>query len=174
RSPAIRRTRASRRSTTRTAAQSSSACWAARSSSRRCADPVPKVAATHRIDAPRELVWAIVADPERFGEWWPGVASVEPGRRGLVPGARWRIEGESRGRYLRRPLPAGELLVLEVRIAERVAFQLTGDRIDVELVLRDDEGSTTVELVVEAPPLIGMRRAFPGNVLRALDAAAQR
>ena len=133
---------------------------------------MPKVAATRRIDAPRELVWAVVADPERFGDWWPGVASVEPGRRGLVPGARWRIEGESRGRYLRRPLPAGELLVLAVRIAERVAFQLTGDRIDVELVLRDDDGGTAAELVLDSPPLIGMRRAFPGSVLRALDAAS--
>jgi uncharacterized protein YndB with AHSA1/START domain len=135
---------------------------------------VPSVAATRTIAAPRELVWAVVADPGRFGEWWPGVASVEPGRRGLVPGARWRIEGEHRGRLLRRPLPAGDLLVLEVRALERVAFQLTGDRIDVELVLRDDDGDTIVDLEIESPPLIGMGRAFPGSVLRALDAAAQR
>ena len=134
---------------------------------------MPKHAARRTIAAPRERVWAVVADPERLGEWWPGVTSVEPGRRGLVPGARWRIEGESRGRYLRRPMPAGELLVLETRAPERVAFQLTGDRIDVELLLREPEpGSTAAELVVESPPLIGMRRAFPGNVLRALDAAA--
>jgi uncharacterized protein YndB with AHSA1/START domain len=135
---------------------------------------VPKIAATRRIDAPRERVWAVVADPARFSDWWPGVASVDPGRRGLVPGARWRIEGERRGRYLRRPLPVGELLVLEVRATERVAFQLTGDRVDVELALRDDETGTTAELVVEAPPLIGMRRAFPGSVLRALAVTAQR
>jgi hypothetical protein len=119
-------------------------------------------------------VWEIVADPGRFRAWWPGVASLDPGRRGLVPGARWRVEGEARGRYFRRPLPGGELFVLEVEPLARVAFQLTGDRIDVELSLREvEDAATRADLVVEAPPLIGMRRAFAVNVLRALAAAAE-
>jgi hypothetical protein len=67
---------------------------------------------------------------------------------------------------LRRPQSAGMLLVLEVAPMERIAFQLTGDRIDVELSLRAvDERRTTASLVVDGPFLIGLRRRYPVHAL---------
>jgi hypothetical protein len=59
--------------------------------------------------------------------------------------------------------------VLEVAPMERIAFQLTGDRIDVELTLRAlDERRTDVTLLVETPWLSGMRRRFPKQALARL------
>ncbi len=130
-----------------------------------------RIAATRLIEASPAAVWAVVSDPVRLPEWWPGVESVDPGRRGLVPGARWRLEGENRGRYFRRPTVTGMLFVLGVETNRRATFQLTGDRIDVELLLRDVEGGTEAELTIEAPPLIGMRRSFAQTVLRGLERA---
>lgn len=117
-------------------------------------------------------MWALVADPGRFRDWWPDVVDVDPGRRGLVPGARWRIVGPNRPRYLRRPEPTGMLLVLEVEPLRRVAFQLTGDRIDAELELEPGgDDRTRATLVVDVPWLIGVSRRFPHRVLERLAAA---
>ena len=41
--------------------------------------------------APRADVWAFVAEPYHLSDWWPGVSGVEPDRRGLAPGARWKL-----------------------------------------------------------------------------------
>jgi uncharacterized protein YndB with AHSA1/START domain len=119
-------------------------------------------------------VWDVVADPARFAAWWPDVERVEPGRRGLVPGARWQVAGPNRPRYLRRPEPTGWLLVLEVEPPRRVAFQLTGDRIGTELELEPDgEERTKATLVVDAPWLVGAGRRFPHRVLEGLEHAVR-
>ena len=117
-------------------------------------------------------MWALVADPGRFADWWPGVVEVDPGRRGLVPGARWHVRGSNRPSLLRRPEPTGALLVLEVEPPRRVAFQLTGDRIDVRLELAPAAGGRTeATLVVEPPWLVGAGRRFPQRVLERLARA---
>jgi uncharacterized protein YndB with AHSA1/START domain len=127
---------------------------------------VPRYAAERVILAPRDEVWAFLAEPYNLGDWWPGVSGVKPDRRGLAPGARWTIVGSDRPTLLRRPDAAGTLLVLEVVPRERVAFQLTRDRIDAELTLRArDERTTAVTLVVEGPWLVGLRRRFAAQAL---------
>jgi hypothetical protein len=66
------------------------------------------------------------------------------------------------------------LLVLEVEPRERIAFQLTGDRLDAELRLRVVEPSRTeVELQVSGPWLIGLSRRFPHRALQRLYALVQ-
>jgi uncharacterized protein YndB with AHSA1/START domain len=132
---------------------------------------VPRYAADTTLLAPIDDVWAYLAEPYNLGDWWPGVSGVEPDRRGLAPGARWKVVGPNEPSYFRKPQAMGVLLVLEVVARERIAFQLTGDRIDVELTLRAvDERRTDASLLVEAPWLSGMRRGFPKRALARLHA----
>jgi uncharacterized protein YndB with AHSA1/START domain len=132
---------------------------------------VPRYAADATLLAPIDDVWAYLAEPYNLGDWWPGVSGVEPDRRGLAPGARWKVVGPNEPSYFRKPQATGVLLVLEVVPMERIAFQLTGDRIDVELTLRAlDERRTEATLLVEAPWLSGMRRGVPKHALARLRA----
>ena len=139
---------------------------------------MPRYAARRVLPATVDVAWALLADAERFADWWPGVASVEPTvRRALAPGALWHIEGSAgAGPSLRRrPQMAGDLLVLEVVPRARVTFQLVAERIDVELGLdrtEDDEAAAT--LVVEAPRFIGVGRTFPSQTLAKLATLVRR
>ena len=127
---------------------------------------MPRYAADRVLLAPLDDVWAFLAEPYNLGDWWPGVSGVEPDRRGLAPGARWKVVGPNTPTYFRRPQATGMLLVLDVVPKERIAFRLTGDRVDAELTLRAlDENRTEASLVVDGPWLVGLRRAFPRTAL---------
>ena len=131
----------------------------------------PRHAADRVLEAPIDDVWAFLAEPYHLADWWPGVSGVEPDRRGLSPGARWKVVGPNAPSYFRRPQATGTLVVLDVVPRERIAFQLAGDRIDADLTLRAlDESRTAVSLVVEGPWLIGLRRSFPRHALERLHA----
>ncbi len=129
---------------------------------------MPRFAAERTLLAPLEDVWAFVAEPYHLSDWFPGVAGVRPDRRGLAPGARWQVVGPEQPSFLRRPDAAGTLLVLDVVPMRRVAFQLTGQRLDAELeleVLAPDR--TRARLTVEAPFLM-VQRSFPTLALSRL------
>ena len=135
---------------------------------------MPTVAAARELLAPREDVWSFLAEPRHFADWWPGIAAVEPDRRGLAAGARWQVRGSSRPSLFRRPNPSGMLLVLAAARPERIAFQLTGDHLDVELLLEEAAPDRTVAtLVVSGPWLIGLGRSFPHRALNRLHALVQ-
>lgn len=130
---------------------------------------MPRYVADATILAPIEDVWAFLAEPYNLPSWWPGVSGVEPDRRGLAPGARWKVVGPNRPSYFRKPQAGGALLVLDVVPMQRIAFQLTGDRIDAELTLRPlDERTTEASLLVDAQWLGGVRRSFPRQALAGL------
>ncbi len=113
----------------------------------------------------------MLADPQRFGDWWPGVVRVEPSvRRALVPGAHWQIEGAMKPSIFRRPDLTGSLLVLEVETERRLVFQMTGEHVEVELDLEPTEDGAAATLVCEAPRFGGIRRNFPSDVLAKLAA----
>jgi uncharacterized protein YndB with AHSA1/START domain len=132
---------------------------------------LPRHVADAILLAPIDDVWAYLAEPYNLGDWWPGVSGVEPDRRGLAPGARWKVVGPNEPSYLRKPQATGALLVLDVVPMQRIAFQLTGDRLDAELTLRPLDGRRTeVTLLVEAPWLSGIRRSFPRQALARLHA----
>ena len=50
-----------------------------------------KVEARALLLAPPEDVWRLLAEPYHLPDWWPGYQGVEPDRRGLAAGARWRV-----------------------------------------------------------------------------------
>jgi uncharacterized protein YndB with AHSA1/START domain len=130
---------------------------------------MPRYTAARTLLAPLDDVWAFLAEPYNLADWWPGVSGVEPDRRGLAPGARWKVIGPDRPSYFRKPQMTGALLVLEVVPKERIAFQLTGDRIDAELALRAvDVDRTEAVLAVDVPWLIGAGRSLPRRALERL------
>ena len=75
---------------------------------------MPRYAADRVLLAPIDDVWTFLAEPYNLADWWPGVSGVEPDRRGLAPGARWKVLGPDRAGYFRKPMAAGTLLVLDV------------------------------------------------------------
>jgi uncharacterized protein YndB with AHSA1/START domain len=132
---------------------------------------MPRYVAARTLLAPLSDVWAFLAEPYNLADWWPGVSGVEPDRRGLAPGARWKVIGPNQPSLFRKPQMTGMLVVLAVQPLERIAFQLTGDRIEAELRLRaTDEKETAAVLAVEGPFLVGLRRRFPAQALARLHA----
>jgi hypothetical protein len=113
----------------------------------------------------------VLAEPARWPEWWPGLVRVDPSvRRALAPGALWQLEGTERPSFRRSPQLGGTLLFLEVVPLRRVAFQLTGERAEVELDLEpvEEDEQTAAILAVEAPRFGGLGRAFPSQALAKL------
>ena len=133
---------------------------------------MPRYEARRTLPAPVEDVWAVLADPARWSEWWPGLVGAESTvRRALAPGAHWQLEGTNRPSFRRRPQLGGSLLVLAVVPLQHVAFQLTGEHAEVELDLEPVEADETqARLAVEAPRFGGMGRTFPSQALAALAA----
>jgi uncharacterized protein YndB with AHSA1/START domain len=132
---------------------------------------LPRYAADRVLLAPLADVWAFLSEPYNLADWFPGVSGVEPDRRGLAPGARWKVIGPNQPSYFRRPQATGTLLIVDVVPQERIAFELTGDRISADLTLRAlDVDRTEASLVVDGPWLIGLRRSFPREALDRLHA----
>jgi uncharacterized protein YndB with AHSA1/START domain len=131
---------------------------------------LPRYEARRTLPAPVEDVWAVLAEPARWPEWWPGLVDVAPTvRRALAPGAHWQLEGTGRPSFRRRPQLGGALLILEVLPLRRVAFQLTGEHAEVELDLVPvEDGETQATLAVEAPRFGGMGRTLPSQALSRL------
>jgi uncharacterized protein YndB with AHSA1/START domain len=125
------------------------------------------------LPATVDEVWTVLADAERFADWWPGVDRVESTvRRAVAPGALWQVEGPNRASLLvRRPQLSGTLLVLDVVPQRRLAFQLSEARLEARLELEpteDDQAAAT--LTVDAPRFAGVGRAFPSQALASLAA----
>jgi uncharacterized protein YndB with AHSA1/START domain len=131
---------------------------------------LPRYEARRTLPAPVEMVWSVLADPERWPDWWPGLVGARPSvRRALAPGAFWQLEGTGQPSFRRRPQLGGSLLFLEVVPLKHVSFQLTGERAEVELDLtpvEDDETQAT--LAVESPRFSGMGRSVPSEALAGL------
>jgi uncharacterized protein YndB with AHSA1/START domain len=138
------------------------------------APPMPSYTVTREILAPLEDVWLFLAEPHHFSDWWPGVSGVHPDRRGLAPGARWKLHAGMRPSLFRRPAVESTLMVIEVEPPTRVTWYMTVERLDVELGLSDAGAHRTrAELTVSGPFLVGLRRSLPRNALNRLHALCQ-
>jgi uncharacterized protein YndB with AHSA1/START domain len=127
---------------------------------------LPRFAAERVLLAPLEDVWTFLAEPYNLPDWWPTISGVEPDRRGLAPGARWKVVAPNEPGLFRRPQAAGTLLVVDVVPMRRIAFQLPSERIDAELDLEPVGRHTKAVLTVEGSWL--MRNSFPRRALERL------
>jgi uncharacterized protein YndB with AHSA1/START domain len=135
---------------------------------------MPRFVARRTLLASVDDVWAFLAEPYHLGDWWPGIAGVQPDRRGLAPGARWQVVRPNEPGYFHRPQSSGTLVVLDVQPTQRLAFELGGDRVCATIELRATaEDRTEVTLTVEAPWLSGVRAGFPRRALEQLHALVQ-
>jgi uncharacterized protein YndB with AHSA1/START domain len=134
---------------------------------------MPRVTASRELLASRDDVWSFLAEPRHFADWWPGIAAVQPDRRGLAGGARWEIRTADRPTLLRRATSSGMLLVRGVRRPELFAWTLTGDHIDAELRLEERGDRTLAVLELDAPWLFGFSRSLPRRALTRLHALCQ-
>jgi len=135
---------------------------------------MPTYHAQRELLAQRADVWAFLSEPYNLPDWWPGIGGLQPDRRGFAPGARWQIVGENRPSFFRRPNMSGVLLVLAVEQYERFAFHLTGEQLDVELLLSEPRPEATLaRLTVSGPLLIGLRRSLPQKALSRLYGLVQ-
>jgi uncharacterized protein YndB with AHSA1/START domain len=135
---------------------------------------VPTVHDERELLAEPQDVWAFVSEPHHLADWWPGIAAVEPDRRGFAPGARWQVRTGPRPGLLRRAHGSQLLLVREIEPRERFAFHLVRDRLDVELRLaRSGPDRTLAQLTVRSPWLVGLRRSLPGTALSRLHDLCQ-
>jgi len=75
--------------------------------------------ATRELDASRSEVWGFLTEPYHLSDWWPGISSVRPDRRGLSAGARWEVVGPRQPTLFRKAYSSGLLLVREVHPYER-------------------------------------------------------
>jgi uncharacterized protein YndB with AHSA1/START domain len=137
-------------------------------------EAVPRVRATAELLAPREDVWAFLAEPHHLPDWWPGIGGVEPDRRGLAAGARWQVRGAGRPTLFRKPYATQALLVRSAARPELVAWHLTGQRLDVELRLEATTlDRTRATLTLEGPPVFSARRSLARTALERLRALCQ-
>jgi len=136
------------------------------------------VRATRELLAPRADVWAFVAEPYHLSDWWPGVSGVEPDRRGLAPGARWKLittpqSGSPLSAFLRPAVAGGTLLVIDVRPPERVHLQLVNDRIDAVLTLEEAAADRTRATLDVEGAWLRVNRSLPRKALARLHALVQ-
>ncbi len=131
------------------------------------------VRASRELRAPPEDVWRFLAEPRHLADWWPGVAAVEPDRRGVAAGGRWRVR--SRGATLfRRAHAEDTLLVTAAAPASCFAFELVRAKMCAELTLEPaTPGRTRAELVVVGPLLLGFSRGLPTTALERLHDLCQ-
>jgi uncharacterized protein YndB with AHSA1/START domain len=131
------------------------------------------IRATRELLAPRADVWAFIAEPYHLSDWWPGVSGIEPDRRGLAPGARWRLitrpeAGNPLRAFLRPAVAAGTLLVVDVREPELVQLQFVNDRIDAVLRLEEVTAERTHATLEVEGAWLRVGRTLPRKALTRL------
>jgi hypothetical protein len=123
-----------------------------------------RVEASRILLAPPEHVWALVAEPYHLPDWWPGYQGVEPDRRGLAEGARWRVvRGATRAatsNLLRRPGGESTIVIKRVVTGRLLEWHDTGFALDASIVIAPAaERRTEARVAIEAP---GWRLALEG------------
>jgi hypothetical protein len=103
------------------------------------------------LEAPRDDVWLLVAEPFHLPDWWPGYTGVEPDRRGLAENARWTVVRSDRPGLLRRPHGTGLLLVRRVVPGIELAWHDVAQRLDMGVRLEDERSRTKATAWVSGP-----------------------
>jgi hypothetical protein len=135
---------------------------------------MPTFEATRVLLAPVEDVWAFVSEPYHLPDWWPGISGVQPDRRGFAAGARWQVITDGTPTLLRRARTDDVLVALAVEPNRRFAFQLVGQRLDVELELAEaGPARTQASVIASAPMFAGIWQSPSRKALDRLHALVQ-
>ena len=138
---------------------------------------MPRVTASRELLASRDDVWQFIAEPRHFADWWPGIATVQPDRRGLAEGARWQVARGGEVGLLRRPESEGVLVITAVEPERRLVWRDIQQQFTAEILLEPgSDGTTRATLTIEASPwravLEGLR-PLPRKALARLHALCQ-
>ena len=102
--------------------------------------------------APREDVWALVAEPFHLPDWWPAYTGVKPDRRGLRQNVRWHVSRSRAPGFLRRPGGEGVLVITRVEEGSGFSWQDVTQRMDAGIRLEHaGQGRTLATAFVSAP-----------------------
>jgi hypothetical protein len=110
-----------------------------------------RIEATHRLLAPREDVWALLAEPYHLSDWWPGYTAIRPDRRGLAPGARWTVVRSANPGLLRRPGGEGMIVIESVERVLGLAWRDLEQSFRAEIAIANADGDTDARLSLDAP-----------------------
>ena len=128
--------------------------------------------AERELLAPPADVWAFLAEPHHLPDWWPGLAAVEPDRRGSTAGARWRVRAAEPGWFKRRD-DADTLVVTAADPERRFAFELVGRRVRADLQLDHAAGGRTAAVLVVEQPWPASPRGLARDAMSRLHALCQ-
>jgi uncharacterized protein YndB with AHSA1/START domain len=132
--------------------------------------------ASRRLLAPREDVWALLAEPYHLSDWWPGYTAIRPDRRGLAPGARWTVVRSMQVGLLRRPGGEGIVVIEAVEPTLSVAWRDIEQGFKAEIALASADGQTDARLTLDATwwrLLTEGLRGVPQQALSRLHALCQ-
>jgi Polyketide cyclase / dehydrase and lipid transport len=103
------------------------------------------------IDAPPEMIWELVGDPNRHPDWWPDVIEVECAD--LHEGCRYR--GVVKGLF---KAEERDLVIERLDTCQEVCISCQGTGVTTRFVLTGAQGGTFVEghFAIE-PGSIGMK-----------------
>jgi uncharacterized protein YndB with AHSA1/START domain len=109
-----------------------------------------KLEADRRLIAPREDVWALLAEPYHLSDWWPGYTAIRPDRRGLAAGARWTVVRSESPGLLRRPGGEGQIVIDSVEPTLALAWRDLQQQFTARIEIATADGSQTdARLTVE-------------------------
>ena len=118
-------------------------------------------------------MWSFLAEPHHLSDWWPGLGGVEPDRRGVATGARWRVR-RHQASLLRKAEAEDTLLVTAVEPSRRFAFELVGARLRAQVTLeRRVADRTMATLLVDGPLMMAFSRSLPKTALARLHDLCQ-
>ncbi len=130
--------------------------------------------ASRELLAARPDVWDFVGEPFHLADWWPGVAGVQPDRRGAAAGARWEVVSSREATLLRKPNATGMLVVSASDPPRLFAFRLIAEKLDVRVDLEATAADRTrATVTVEGPWLIAYRRTLARRAVGRLYALCQ-
>jgi len=133
-----------------------------------------KVTASRELLASRPDVWDFLGEPFHLADWWPGIAGVEPDRRGSAAGARWQVTAGHEATRLRKAEATGRLVVTASDRRVLFAFHLSGEKLDVRVDLEATASDRTIATItVEGPWLIAFRRTLARRAAGRLHALCQ-
>ena len=108
--------------------------------------------ASRELLAPRTDVWALVAEPYNLPDWWRAYTGVVPDRRGLAPGARWKVVRRRKPGLLAKAGSEGLIVVTRVVEGTELGFQDVGEGTEATLELASQGPDLTLATISVSAP----------------------